>query len=347
MPEVESKGQRPSSGLATPDWISDLFNQSIAHHPGKAPASSTASKTPTGLGPVNIQVPLEGLALTNPILAKWLIKTILLLTDRKSRKGRTLDDMFSSFYTSLIGAAHDMVELDRFMRNFTEVCRDWKNKVVAIVREKEVAFQHLQAATIKIKEMEEVEKKKDVEISCLKAELESAQGDYESAKGGLESAQANLESAMSDLDTVRAELGAVRLEILLLRREEETIEWIIETQESHIQRKRCEASWLPLEEFRGSEDFKKKLITASHLAYRTGYEDGRDAVGQLYPDLDLTLVLPPDSNEGGGSADDVPTDQVTPNEVASIGLAAPIEPPPTEEEMASAIAVINAVVVDD
>ncbi|EHA8586805.1 hypothetical protein COCNU_scaffold000966G000050 [Cocos nucifera] len=175
--------------------------------------------------------------------------------ERKSQKGHMLDDMFSSFYTSLIRVAHDMVELDRFMHNFTEVCLDWKNKAMAVVREKEVALQCLQAATIKIKEMEEGEKKKDAEISCLKAELESAQGNYESAKAGLESAQVDLESAISDLDAVRAELGAVRLEVLSLRGEEEMTEWIIETQETHIRRKRREASRLRKEH----DDYALKL----------------------------------------------------------------------------------------
>ncbi|KAG1339300.1 hypothetical protein COCNU_04G016060 [Cocos nucifera] len=106
-----------------------------------------------------------------------------------------------SWAPSMPKVAHDMVELDRFMHNFIE------------------------AATIKIKEMEKMEKKKkDAEISCLKIELESAQGAHESAQAGLKSAQADLESALSDLDVVHAKLGAVCLEVLSLQGEEEMTE---------------------------------------------------------------------------------------------------------------------------
>ncbi|KAG1346932.1 hypothetical protein COCNU_06G007610 [Cocos nucifera] len=148
----------------------------MAHWPRKTPTSSTANETLMDSKSINIHVPLEESALTNPILAKQLIEAILLPSDKKSRKGRTLNDMFLSFYTSFIEVVHDMVELDRFMRNFTEVCLDWKNKAMAVVREKNAILQHLQAATIKIKKMEEMEKKKNAEISHLKTELGSVQG---------------------------------------------------------------------------------------------------------------------------------------------------------------------------
>ena len=69
-----------------------------------------------------------------------------------------------------------------------------------------------------------------------------------------------------------------------------------------------------LEEFRRSEDFKEKLAATNHLAYRTGYEDGWDAIDRLYPDLDVTRVPLPNFDEEDGSTDDVSTNHVAPNE---------------------------------
>ncbi|EHA8587985.1 hypothetical protein COCNU_scaffold003790G000010 [Cocos nucifera] len=73
----------------------------------------------------------------------------------------------------MLEAAHDMSELDRFMRNFTEIHQGWKDKVMAIIMEKNAILQHLQATTDKIKMMEEWEKINEEENSHLKPKLES------------------------------------------------------------------------------------------------------------------------------------------------------------------------------
>ena len=57
-------------------------------------------------------------------------------------------------------------------------------------------------------------------------------------------------------------------------------------------------------------------------------------------------MFPPDSDEEGGSADDIPIDQAAPKAPTEEPVAAS-EPSSTEEEMTSTMAVINAVVVDD
>ena len=39
-----------------------------------------------------------------------------------------------------------------------------------------------------------------------------------------------------------------------------------------------------------SEDFKDEILKGSNAAYWVGYEDGRDAVRNLYPDLDPSSI---------------------------------------------------------
>ncbi|KAG1327371.1 hypothetical protein COCNU_01G013050 [Cocos nucifera] len=114
-----------------------------------------------------------------------------------------------------------------------------------------------------------------------------------------------------------------------------------------------------LEEFRGSEDFKEKLVAACCLAYMIGYEDDQDAVGQFYPNLDMTRVSLPDFDEEDQSVEDIPTNHVAPNKAAPIGEVASaieptlalrekiVEPFSTKEEMALTMVIVNTVVVDN
>lgn len=91
------------------------------------------------------------------------------------------------------------------------------------------------------------------------------------------------------------------------------------------------------EEFRGSEDFKEELLASSRLAYLIGYEDGRDAIGKVYPDLDLSHVAIPDS-EGEETNKDHELVEVAPTEKAEevpIGEA-PIGETPTDQTLAIA-----------
>ncbi|KAG1371686.1 hypothetical protein COCNU_16G007800 [Cocos nucifera] len=254
---------------------------------------------------------------------------------------------------------HDMSELDKFMHNFIKIRQGWKDKVVATVAKKSATLQHLQAASDKIKVMEEWEKKNEEEYSYLKIELESAWSNCESARVGLESAQANLESTDNDLDVVHAKIGIVRLEVLSLRddkkikerKKQKSFKAKVASTQATLDRTKEQA----LEEFRGSKNFKEKLVVANCLAYRIKYEDGRNAVDRFYPNLDVTQVPLSDSDEEDGLAENVSTDHLASNEVAPIEEVVPTlilkektsEPSLTEEERASAMAIVNVVIVDD
>ncbi|EHA8588216.1 putative oligopeptide transporter 5-like [Cocos nucifera] len=134
-------------------------------------------------------------------------------------------------------------------------------------------------------------------------------------------------------------------------------DWIIETQEFQIWRRRDEASrlrkehdgyahelveeWKKLhsskveialvhkalsrakeqeaEGFQSLKNFKNELLASSRLAYVTGYEDGRDAVDWIYPDIDVSRVIILDFDEEEGSDGNRESDEVAPTEEALIG----------------------------
>ncbi|KAG1371755.1 hypothetical protein COCNU_16G008490 [Cocos nucifera] len=126
----------------------------------KALASTATSKTPSGsVESINISIPINEFALMNLVLPKLLVKAILLSTDKQHQKSRTIAKMFSSFYTFLIGVAHDVSALERVMHNFMDICQGWCDKAKKVTVERNAAIQHLQATSDKMKEMEEKEKK--------------------------------------------------------------------------------------------------------------------------------------------------------------------------------------------
>lgn len=296
--------------------------------------------------------------------------------------------------------AHDVVELERFVLKFAEARVQWKKKATSVIQQRNDATRRFQLAIIRIKELEEIEKKKNEEVLRLRTDLESAKDEADSARTDRDSARADFESARNDLDAARAEMAEMQTEVRALRDDAETSNWIIEVLESRVRTvehrvnrirqerdesaseleeekkkrlsleeevaslraerdqarlERDQAKTQALEEFRGSADFKKELLEASRLVYKVGYEDGRDAVGQMYPDLDVSQVLPPEPDEQGESSEDEPADEpparseAAPTDEPAAAMAVPPTPnhSPTEEEMRSAMAIIDSVAVDD
>ncbi|EHA8588780.1 hypothetical protein COCNU_scaffold006649G000020 [Cocos nucifera] len=209
--------------------------------------------------------------------------------------------------------AHNVLVLERGFRAYIDTHKKWSDKMAVVTTERDTALECLRTIFDKEKEMEEQEKKLEEENFQLKAELESA--------------CANLESANNDLDLMHSELGAA------------------------------------VEEFQSSEDFKVELLKSHHLTYLTRYEDGRDAVRKAYLDLDLSHVVILDFKEEGTDADqessedasieEASTEWASTKEAPAIVEPAPasegtaLDPPPTSEELASTIAVIDAVAIDD
>ncbi|KAG1338648.1 hypothetical protein COCNU_04G009540 [Cocos nucifera] len=171
----------------------------------KAPVTSARSEAPTGLAKfVNIQILVGESVLTNPAMVKQLIKAILLLVDRQSRRSWTLADIFSSFY-SLISVAHDVSALDRGFGAYANVRQGWSDKMKKVIVEKNAALKHLHAAVDREGEAKEWEEKLAEEVSHLKAKLESAFIDFGSANLELESVHSELTSARFELELAQVD----------------------------------------------------------------------------------------------------------------------------------------------
>ena len=62
-----------------------------------------------------------------------------------------------------------------------------------------------------------------------------------------------------------------------------------------------------IENFKNSKEFKEEILEGGFTSYCIGYEDGRDAVEQLYPDLDLSSIIPPASKDEAAEEGAAPT----------------------------------------
>ena len=54
---------------------------------------------------------------------------------------------------------------------------------------------------------------------------------------------------------------------------------------------------LAIKNFRESQEYKNKIFESGFISYCIGYEDGKDVVGKLYPNVDLSSIVPPSSGE--------------------------------------------------
>ena len=54
-----------------------------------------------------------------------------------------------------------------------------------------------------------------------------------------------------------------------------------------------------VEDFRSSDQYWEEMLESGFASYRVGFEDGRDAVHALYPELDISRIVPPLAEEEG------------------------------------------------
>ena len=67
-----------------------------------------------------------------------------------------------------------------------------------------------------------------------------------------------------------------------------------------------------IEDFKNSEEFKGEILEGGFVSYCVGYADGRDAVKKLHPDLDLSSIVPPGSEDGAAEEKALLTQAGTP-----------------------------------
>ena len=67
-----------------------------------------------------------------------------------------------------------------------------------------------------------------------------------------------------------------------------------------------------VENFKNSEEFKEEILKSGFVSYCIGYEDDRDAIGKQHPDLDLSSIIPPASEDEATEEGAVLTENVAP-----------------------------------
>ena len=84
-----------------------------------------------------------------------------------------------------------------------------------------------------------------------------------------------------------------------------------------------------VEDFRCSDEYQEELLESDFISYRVGYEDAWGAAQGLYPELDLSSVVPPGSEDQVTeevadplSGDHTTVEEAVPDQVAE-GEAAP------------------------
>ena len=98
-----------------------------------------------------------------------------------------------------------------------------------------------------------------------------------------------------------------------------------------------------VEDFRGSDKYRKELLESDFASYRVGYEDARDAVQALYPELDLSGIVPPgpeyqatEEVADPSSGDATVVEETVPEQITEEETAPTSDPAPTRADAPAA-----------
>ena len=197
-----------------------------------------------------------------------------------------------------------MSELEAGYRRFGNVRAAFKERSAAAEAEKAMlAEQLLQSADREAKLVDEVSRlgselqsaKKEAKhkgraVRRLRRERDGAtaelKGEREQLRASLEKlaeAEEELSIAQIDAEMAKAEAESAREE--LARAEDEAVS-------------ARESAERAVEDFRSSDRYREEMLESGFASYRVGFEDGRDAVHALYPEVDVSRVVPPFAEEG-------------------------------------------------
>ncbi|KAG1361788.1 hypothetical protein COCNU_10G000070 [Cocos nucifera] len=197
-----------------------------------------------------------------------------------------------------------------------------------------------------IRRREEVEKDAAIRKRNLFDKVSHLRVKLGSVRAKLESVGAELESVKSDLKLARVEVKAQKKHVKKKKRavnklKKDRDSWAKEVEDHSrrcqsmegdassaraeiqaLQQDLSQAKELGVEEFKASSDLKILILKESEASYWIGFGDGRDAVQQLFSDLDLSsiVILEAKEEEEGGAdrlaaspmGDGVPTNTFAP-----------------------------------
>ncbi|XP_073116058.1 uncharacterized protein [Elaeis guineensis] len=266
-------------------------------------------------GSADFPLPEGASGLANHDLARRLCQALLLPADIEAMKNQRVSDMLSSFYPMMIRLVFNISELEAGYRKFGDMRAAWRDKVAGLEAEKAILLDQFQQSVDRENRLEGEVSRFSEEISGLKEAKASLESELKSAKDDAAKKSRTIRRLRHERDSVGKELEGEREQLRA------SLENLAKAEEGHaaaqadadVAKAESESAKVALgravEVFRDSEEYREELLESGYLSYQVGYEDAREAVRSLYPELDLSnVVLPgseaPAAEETAGPASD-------------------------------------------
>nr|XP_029119636.1 stress response protein NST1-like [Elaeis guineensis] len=255
--------------------------------------------------PPSAYYPEGASALADHNLARKLCQGILLPADVESLRSRQVAEMLSRFYPTMVELIFTMSELEAGYRRFGNVQAAFKEKSAAAEAERAMLVDQLQQSADR-------EAKLIDEVSRLESELRSAKKEAkhkgravrrlrrerDGAAAELQGEREQLRGSLEKLAEAEEELSITQIDVEMARVEAESAKQELARAEDEARSAR-ESADRAVEDFRSSDQYREEMLESGFASYRVGFEDGRDAVHALYPELDVSSVVPPLAEEEG------------------------------------------------
>ncbi|XP_073102916.1 uncharacterized protein [Elaeis guineensis] len=269
---------------------------------GKAPMSSDdEGRSAGGGGPTDFPLPEGASGLANHDLARRLCQALLLPADIEAMKNQRVSDMLSSFYPMMIRLVYNISELETGYRRFGDLRAAWRDKVAAAEADRVILVDQLQQSVDREGRLEGEVSRLTEEVSRLTGALATSESELQSIWDDAKKKSRTVCRLRHERDSFAKELKAEREQLRVslenLVKAEEGLS--IAQADADIARAEAEsvkeALGRAVEDFRDSKEYREELLESGFLSYRVGYEDAREAVRSLYPELDLGIIIPPET----------------------------------------------------
>nr|XP_029118899.1 uncharacterized protein LOC114913961 [Elaeis guineensis] len=243
-------------------------------------------------------------------------------------KNQWVSDMLSSFYPTMIRMIYNMSKLEAGYRRFGDLRAAWKDKAMAVEADKAVMVDQLRQSVDWEVRLEEKISHLTEEVSRLNGALAASGIELQSAREDAKRKSHTVRRLHREWDDSVKELKAECEQLWISLGNLAKIEENLSSAQADADIARVEAELAreaigrAVEDFCGSDEYREKLLESGFLSYRVGYEDAREAIRSLYPELDLDIIIPPESEgqAAGEVADPSSGDRTTVEEAKDASL---------------------------
>ncbi|XP_073102324.1 uncharacterized protein [Elaeis guineensis] len=205
--------------------------------------------------------------------------------------------MLSSFYPMMIRLVYNISELEVGYRKFGDLRAAWRDKVAVAEADRVILVDQLQQSVDREGRLEGEVSRLTEGVSRLTGALATSESELQSTRNDAKKKSRTVRRLRHERDSFAKELKAEREQLRVslenLAKAEEGLS--VAQADADIARVEAESTkeamgWA-VEDFRDSEEYRKELLESGFLSYRVGYEDAREAVRSLYPELDLGSII--------------------------------------------------------